>query len=168
MKVVGCRSLVALLLALLALPEAHAARVLGGGPAKSDCYSVFDVLGVAAAKGKRGAECHDGDAACDSDGVVDKSCHFTVSLCVLETGVVGCTLPTSITKIPKSGFSGLTFPATVAACGSPKSIKVRAGKRKAVRLVAHATATPKVDRDTLTLICLPGVASPDGAFLDRE
>ena len=160
------RSVVTLSLTLLALSDAHATRVLGGGPARSDCYSSFDVLG-ATAKGKRLAECTDGDAACDTDGQVNKACQFSVNLCVFQTDVPGCT-PATVTKIPKAGFPRLAFPVSATLCSEAKSIRVRAGKRKAVRLVAHTAGRPKVDRDTLTLKCLAGVASPAGAFLDLE
>ena len=166
MRVVGFRSLMASLVVMFALSDAHATRVLGGGPVKSDCYATFDVLG-ATVSGKRTATCTDGDAACDADGQVNHACQFSVSVCVFQTDVVGCT-PATITKIPKAGFPVPTFPASAAACGDAKSIRVRAGKRKAIRLVAHSDGKPKIDRDSLVLKCLPGVASPAGAFLDSE
>ena len=102
MRVVGYGSVAALLLAVFALTDAHATRVLGGGPPKSDCYAAFDVLG-ATVQGKRTAQCTDGDAACDSDGQVNRTCQFSVSLCVFQTDVPGCTAAT-VTKIPKAGF----------------------------------------------------------------
>jgi hypothetical protein len=155
----------AISLGMFSFSDAHATRVLGGGPPKSDCYSSFEVAG-ATASGKRTAECHDGDAACDTDGQANGKCEFSVSLCVFQTDVTGCT-PLTITKIPKSGFQGLTFPVSATTCGTAKTFKVKEGKRRAVRLVAHADGKPKLDRDTLTLKCSTAVASPAGAFLDE-
>ena len=164
MRVAGLL-LMAISIGVFTLSDAHATRVLGGGPAKSDCYLAFEVTG-ATASGKRIAECHDGDAACDTDGQANGRCEFAVSLCVFQTDVTGCT-PITITKIQKSGFTGLTFPASATACGSPKTIKVRAGQRKPVTVVAHGDGKPKVDRDQLSLKCSKAVASPMGAFLDE-
>src|SRR6185503_12657974 len=132
---------------------------------KSDCYMAFEVTG-ATASGKRVAECHDGDAACDTDGQANGRCEFAVSLCVFQTDVPGCT-PITITKILKRGFEGLTFPVSAPTCGSARTIKVRARQRKGIPLVAHADGKPKVDRDQLTLKCSAAVASPMGAFLDE-
>lgn len=166
MRVLGLRWLMVSWVVMFALADAHATRVLGGGPPRSDCYSSFDVLG-ATVKGKRIAECREGDAACDTDGQVNRACQFSVSLCVFQTDVAGCT-PATITRIPKAGFPVPTFPASAAICGDAKSVRVRAGKRKAIRLVAHADGGPKIDRDSIVLKCLPAVASPAGAFLDGE
>ena len=165
MRVVGLRWLMAIALCVFLLSDAHAVRILGGGPPKSDCYAAFEVAG-ATTLGKRTAECHDGDAACDTDGQANGKCEVAVSVCVFQTDVTGCT-PLTITKIPKSGFQGLTFPASATACGTAKTVKVRAGKRKAIRLVAHADGKPKLDRDSMVLKCLAAVASPMGAFLDE-
>jgi hypothetical protein len=155
----------AISLCAFSLSDAHAIRVLGGGPPKSDCYSSFEVAG-ATAVGKRTAECHDGDAACDTDGQANGRCEFSVSLCVFQTDVPGCT-PLPITKIRKVGFEGLTFPVSAPTCGSARTFKVKERKRRAVRLVVHADGKPKADPDTLTLKCSKAVASPMGAFLDE-
>jgi hypothetical protein len=151
---------------MLGLSDAQATRVLGGGPKQSDCYASFEVTG-ATAQGKRIAQCADGDAACDSDGQVNNACQFSVSVCVFQTDVIGCE-PKTVTKIPKAGFPVPTFPASATACGEAKSVRVRVKKRKAIRLVAHVDGKPKVDRDSIVLKCVPGVASPAGAFLDAE
>jgi hypothetical protein len=155
----------AISLCVFSLSDAHATRVLGGGPVKSDCYSTFDVAG-ATVSGKRSAACHDGEAGCDTDGQANGRCEFAVSLCVFQTDVTGCT-PLTIIKLPKAGFTGLTFPVSAPTCGTPKTIKVKAGRRKSVPLVAHADGKPKADRDQLALKCVKAVASPMGAFLDE-
>jgi hypothetical protein len=67
----GRRGALALLVVAFAAPAL--AIVPGGGPAKSDCYAVWQVTtpDLAANRGKIGIDCQDGDPSCDVDGQVD-------------------------------------------------------------------------------------------------
>src|SRR5262245_54849764 len=60
--------------------------VLGGGPAKSDCYVVLDVQGATDIKKNKLVNCTDGDP-CDTDGMCDGTCTFKVAVCPNQTGV---------------------------------------------------------------------------------
>jgi hypothetical protein len=157
------------LMAVLAagLPAgAHAGLVFGGGPAKTDCYAAFDVAGVTSAKGGRVVQCHDGDP-CDTDGQRDGTCTFSFAVCVLQSGDASCH-PADVDKLPKKGINVPSVPATTPTCGAANVVKVKVNKHKTVRLVAHSSSKPHLDRDVLNLECKKAVPSPSGAFLDGE
>jgi len=90
--------------------------VPGGGPAKSDCYVELGVTGTSgiAVLSSHIVSCRDGDAACDTDGVANGMCVFTVAVCANQTNVTGCS-STSLTgpptvKVIPPGAGTLTQP----------------------------------------------------------
>ena len=155
-----CASVAALV--VLALAGRAEARALGGGPAKSDCYGVFE--GVEGGESGRVVQCSDG-AACDADGTVDGRCTFVFTVCVMQPGVPGCN-PPDVTRISKRGLSIPTLPTTEPICGGPNTKSVRVNKHAVIRMVTHSSGRPKIDRDSLQFRCRRPAASPSGAFLD--
>ncbi len=139
------------------------AHIPGGGPAKSDCYSEFDVMGASGTSNS--VSCADGDASCDGDGTANGVCVFKVALCPNQTDVAGCTPAPPLKKIsvrPKS----VTIPSPAdlsgTTCGAAGDVMVplkKNGKKPGKRVI-HVKATssgkPKTDNDTLKLICNPG------------
>ena len=157
------RLLMLVVMVALTLPhDATAGLVFGGGPAKSDCYAAFDVVGVTSAKANRVVKCNDG-SACDTDGTADGRCKFSFTVCVLQTGDASCQ-PPDVTKIRKKGVLLPTIPATAAACGPANEATVKVKRHKTVNLIAHSSGKPKSDHDILQLQCRP--SSPSGAFLE--
>ncbi|MDG2010890.1 MAG: hypothetical protein P8K76_14045 [Candidatus Binatia bacterium] len=61
----------------------------GGGPRSTDCLAVFQVPAADAIVGKR-LVCTDGDPTCDSDGVVNGQCAFSVGICSNYSGGDRC------------------------------------------------------------------------------
>jgi hypothetical protein len=122
----------------------------------------------------------DGDPACDADGTADGTCHFNVSVCLVndDSRFPAC-IPSAVQgyKI-KSGTPGtkkfnqelldlnldalLNVQTSTPSCTSPRQISVplktrRDGsKRKGtLRIQAEAFDGTLFDRDRLALICLP-------------
>ena len=159
------RRLVGMLAALVLLPapglvsDAKAVRIRGGGPAKSDCYSEFEVGGVTST-GTR-IECTDGDA-CDADHTCDGTCTFDVGLCLNQTDVATCT-PAPLTAVTATAKCGtLTVPAlgsNECAASAGLAVRTKKGGTKpgtcAVKVVATSSGKPKKDKDTITLVCRP-------------
>ncbi len=73
------------------LPDTTGAQDVfaGGGPRRTDCLTVFDVQAASRIVGRR-LVCRDGDPDCDTDGVVNGRCVFSVGLCVNHTATPGC------------------------------------------------------------------------------
>jgi hypothetical protein len=93
----------------------------GGGPAKSDCYAVLDVMGgTAVGNGKTTVECTDGDPACDGDGACNDSVTFKVRACANRAGLSGCTPPSALSSLTGTGaLAAIQPPAlTGSACGA--------------------------------------------------
>ena len=82
------------------------AYVKGGGPAKTDCFTAWQVTSpdVTANRGPTGVDCQDGDPTCDVDGQVNRvsgrvnswnyfgaNFHFTVE--TAELGSIAATCP---------------------------------------------------------------------------
>ena len=153
----------------------------GGGSPVTDCLAEFDgpVLNYPVGR-NRDASCVDGDAACDADGTADGTCHFNVSVCLVndDSRFPAC-VPTAVQgyKI-KSGKPGtkkfnqelldlnldvlLIDQSSTPACTSPRQISVAlktrgdGTKRKGtLRIQAEAFDGTLFDRDKLKLICLP-------------
>ena len=151
----------------LALPAtSHAGLVFGGGPAKSDCYAAFDVVGATTAKGGRVVKCPDG-SACDTDGQVNGKCTFSFRVCVLQPGDPSCHPPDVDLRKKSGGLNLPPVPSTVPACGAPNTATVKVNKHKTIRLTAHSSGKPHTDMDVLQLQCKKAVPSPSGAFLDE-
>jgi hypothetical protein len=151
-------------LVLCAIGSTHAGMVTGGGPAKTDCYSTFDVKGSTAAQGVR-LNCTDGDPGCDTDGQCGNGCTFQVRLCLNQTGS-SCTSP-GLKKAPKVHGAALSPPSSLTAtdCGSYSSVTValkKKGKKPgSKKITALAVGTDKKrDADMLVLKCLPRPAGP--------
>ena len=136
------------------------ARILGGGPAKADCYLYFD--GIDATKGKFTVECTD-NQPCDTDPAPGK-CKFSFMACTGASDVSGCT-PANVTSVKGKGLS-TPVPTGGPACVSEElSIALKKSKKtnkRALKLTAKADGKPSRDLDTLILKC---VASPSGAFV---
>jgi len=144
--------------------------VLGGGPAKSDCYVELGVTGTSgiAVLSSHIVSCRDGDAACDTDGVANGTCVFTVAVCANQTNVTGCS-STSLTgpptvKVIPPGAGTLTPPdGTTTACGTSSTITIPLkGKTKnkpnkvKIRVKGKiSSGKPKADSDTYILKCTP-------------
>lgn len=76
----------------ISLSAAIATETGGGGSKKRDCLVTFDAA-VNQPTGKpKHVRCTDGDAACDSDGIVDGICSFELSVCANSTFNPDCTL----------------------------------------------------------------------------
>jgi sugar lactone lactonase YvrE len=147
--------------------------VPGSGPnlTKSDCYVELDVQGITDSDVRSGRVvlCHDGDP-CDTDGAINDVCTFKVAVCIDQPNLSACHPPTQLqalhvsTKLPAAAVpSSLTG----SACGSFVDVPVKLHRgahngKKTGKLVvpANATAgtgtTPRGDRDTYVLECLPG------------
>ena len=136
------------------------ARFLGGGPARTDCMLVADVVGAGAGRMPR---CTDGDPSCDADGVVDGTCRFTVRLCLdavdaarprchadVVTGV-NATEP-ALSAALRAMPLPVSLPET---CTTTVGVSVaRPGRRG--RLVVRASAgmaSGHSDRDRLAFVC---------------
>jgi hypothetical protein len=161
--------LVIVVVALLVLAARPAsAVVLGGGPARSDCWSVFD--GVAASRNGQ-VECTDGEA-CDADERADGVCTFRVRLCANEPDVRGCR-PRRLARLRILEGAPLDPPPMRTAarvCGAFAEVPVALrGTRRdraattAIRLVARARGRRRPDRDVLRLRCRPNPTPDDAA-----
>jgi hypothetical protein len=172
------------LVLLLSFAAPAFAIVAGGGPAKSDCYAVWQVTtpDLAANHGKIGVDCQDGDRSCDVDGQVDGTCTVGVSICVAQPGLARCT-PSEVTAIKLSrrtaalGLTAPPVPATAFACGPATLLRLalrsahgRQRPSRPIRLAmtAKATVKPRKDSDQLVLRCVPNAggtgcpANPSG------
>jgi hypothetical protein len=98
--------------------------------------------------------CTDGDAACDADGRVNKSCQFSVSVCVFQTDVAGFRRPSD-----SEGWFCPDLPCLGAGMWGREDHQGASRQAQAVSARRAPDGKPKVDRDSL-LKCLPGVASP--------
>jgi hypothetical protein len=112
--------------------------------------------------------CHDGDP-CDGDGTINDVCTFKVAVCIDQSNLPACQPPAGLQALHVS--SKLPTPALPSslegsACGSFVDVPVKLhngahnGKKTGKLLVpANATAgtgtTPRGDRDTYVLECLP-------------
>jgi len=134
----------------------------GGGPAKSDCYVIYDDLEIN--KGANKVECTDGDPSCDTDGECQGTCSFGITACFNDPNVAGCT-PSNVTAVTVNGatLDLPTVPTSENICGDRSIIAVplKQGKKgpKKGKLTVKVTATsaskPKKDKDKFTLFCLP-------------
>ncbi len=158
------------------------ALIPGGGRRATDCFAEFsDTPALRTRLGRPTTQsvCHDGDR-CDRDGAVDGTCSFAVGVCFnvssdavcTPAGVEGFTVtpPRRGTLDPQLAALGAAaaavLPTTAATCAGPVVVTVPTrivrGQRLAGSKVLHTvtTHTPpggraQLDRDTLTLRCLP-------------
>jgi hypothetical protein len=155
-----------LLLAAVVSARPAAAIVLGGGVARTDCWSVF--AGVTATKGATTVECTDGDPACDTDGRADGMCTFQLRLCTNQPNVATC----HRRKIVRMQVKGVTLDrprlrTLQQRCGPLDTVVVPLGGsnqtksgKKTIKVTAQARNRPVPDTDTLVLRCLPRKSAP--------
>jgi hypothetical protein len=108
--------------------------------------------------------CHDGDP-CDTDGVAGNDfCTFSVAVCIDQNdpNLPSCHPPTGLKKLGVPKLAQALPHVDGSACGSfvDPPVKIHSGKKsKSVQISANATApkgtTPRGDRDTFVLECLP-------------
>ena len=146
--------------------------VPGSGPnlAKSDCYVELNVEGIGPSDVRSGRVvlCHE-NQPCDTDGTINGVCTFKVAVCIDQSNLSGCHPPTGLhTLHVSSKLPAAAVPSshTGSACGSFVDVPVKLhrgahnGKKTGMILVqANAIAakgtTPRGDRDTFVLECLP-------------
>jgi len=167
------RSLAAVALAAAAgFPQIAHARVAGGAGARADCYAEFDGITAIPNSHPPRVECVDGDA-CDQDGVCGNGfCEFNIRLCVNQNDpdIPVCRPPRdglARLKVVPPRFSELAdgLDLTKSTCGESYSVAVAAHRgpfgpdrpgRQQLRVIAWArNATPTVDSDEVTLVCVP-------------
>jgi hypothetical protein len=151
----------------------EAGLIPGGGPVRSDCYVELKVVGIdnpgPDVRSGRVVSCTDGDP-CDIDGECGNgSCTFGVAVCINQTdpNLPACHPPTGLQKLfvnPSKLAGAVPGSLDGSACGSFVAIPLplKNGAQPAmvqVRLSANATAakgtSPRRDRDTFVLKCLP-------------
>ena len=151
----------------------EAGLIPGGGPVRSDCYVELKVVGIENpgpdVRSGRVVSCTDGDP-CDIDGECGNgSCTFGVAVCINQTdaNLPACQPPTGLQTLfvnPPNLAGAVPGSLDGPACGSFVAIPLplKDGTQPAmarVRLSAHATAakgtSPRRDRDTFVLKCLP-------------
>jgi hypothetical protein len=155
-------SLLAVSMLVGAAPLVHA-RVLGGGPSKTECYAAFE--DIDSNTGKFGVQCRDNDPACDRDTTAGQ-CTFQFRICAYLTDVPGCT-PAPVRKITPKKLKVPALPASSFTCGETNEIVLKLRKngkpsKRLINVLAQAEAKPSRDPDRLALKC---IASPSGAFV---
>lgn len=178
-------SLYAAATALAACPDGGCPAP-GGGPAVSDCLVEYD--GVAPADGV--VRCTDGDPSCDTDGVPNGGCRFTVRAClnVADPRLPRCTAPSVASYRLRNGRPGRRrfdpalasletavrdlLPATASTCTDavPLFVPLR-GTRSfrpthlRLRSQARGARGPRdTDRVRLTCVPSPTFGRPDTGF----
>ena len=118
---------------IILVAHGRATVIPGGGPTKTDCYMEFDVKGsVTPATKANKITCTDGDPTCDTDGLCDGTCTFSIRLCPNQTGLAGCTPHPPLTKVKVKPNGALTIPTDLSgsACGAFTSVAVSVKKKK--------------------------------------
>ena len=146
--------------------------VPGSGPnlAKSDCYVELNVEGIGPSDVRSGRVvlCHENEP-CDTDGSINGVCTFKVAVCIDQSNLSACHSPTGLQTLHVSSkLPAAAVPSSLmgSACGSFVDVPVKLhhgahnGKTTGmIRVQANATAvkgtTPRGDRDTFVLECLP-------------
>ncbi len=145
----------------------------GGGAPATDCLLVTEIVGVAAA---HDARCTDGDPACDADGAANGTCVFRLRLCTNAAGAPACR-PDVVTRVDAQAggpFGALARTAADLAmpsdapgtCSDPATVAVPARSRVVLRARA-TTASGRVDRDRVALVCRPRPGSATFATIQR-
>jgi hypothetical protein len=178
-------SVVASLLSLVAVASAQELsfqRFDGGGRRATDCYQVLDVGGVTGSRRAVAARCTDGDPTCDADGEANGSCMLRVRFCFEDSTATRCRPDTvsaaQLTVVPGlealnasvEAVAALMPLATTDVCTDVTDVVVPRRARGPGRLVVRAsatTATKRVDRDRLALVCRPGAPPATFATIER-
>jgi hypothetical protein len=82
-----------LAIAFFAASPAGAVVVAGGGSKTTDCMVVLDAPGAnrpAPPKVPKNVDCTDGDPSCDTDGLRNGECSFSIQVCLNSTVIAGC------------------------------------------------------------------------------
>lgn len=156
--------------------DAAPGRCIGGGGSKTtDCLVEMMVL-PQPERDKKGAPtnkltCKDGDA-CDSDGVADGKCTFSLSICYnnddprLDCSLVGIA-DLEASDPAFTDISARSLPMTEESCDAPRAfvvtMKAKKGafQKQSETLKIEATSTPdakgstKSDKDKMTFTCVP-------------
>jgi len=168
---------------LIALP-AHGedlVRIRGGGPARTDCMVVTDVVAGAASANGRRLHCTDGDPACDADGTPNGVCALTARVCLDAPGIARCLLeplahaallaPSPSLVGLATAVDALTMPVGIAdACTPMARVEVATRGRRSGRVVMQTTArmvSGPADYDRITLVCRPAPAPVFLATIQR-
>src|SRR5262247_1327715 len=156
----------ALLIALALVLSAGSlawARILGGGPAKTDCYAYIE--GLTANRKTNGVDCTDGDPTCDGDGAKDGKCTFNFQICTYAEDVPGCE-PHPLKKFSPRKLIAPPLGGTTTACADNQVVlnlrKNGKSTKRLINMLAIADGKPSRDPDRLALRCNPAPASPSG------
>src|SRR5947199_2850783 len=154
------------------LPRIAGARVAGGAGARADCYAEFDGITAIPNSHPPRVECVDGDP-CDQDGVCGNGfCGFNIRLCLSQTASTTPLLRplrAGLTRVksapPRCSGLAAGLDPTKSTCGESLAVAVAAHRgpfgpdrpgRQQLRVIAWArNATPTVDSDEGTLVCVP-------------
>jgi len=149
------------------------ARIAVG--AEVDCLAEWRVAGAVARPGGVEVRCHDGDPACDVDGLADHACTFAPSLCLNVAGCQAGALPRvtihgGAASPIRQALADLTGSPAADACTGAVSMRVplRAGARRRVvtlRATARTADGGQVDRDRLRLVCTDAGTAPGRAVV---
>src|SRR6185369_12822756 len=122
----------------------------------------WQVGGAAATAGTMRLACHDGDAACDADGVVDGTCTFSVGLCVNPPTPTRCT-PGTVAHVDVRGADAAELAPAIAtlalpvhgasACTPATAVRVAVRRRARMSTAARDEDSGRTDRDGLVLRC---------------
>src|SRR6185369_319670 len=116
---------------VFALATTGHAYVRGGGPAKTDCFTAWQVTSpdVTANRGPTGVDCQDGDPACDVDGQENGVCSFGVSLCAGVETTPQCT-PSDVSSVKlskRATKAGVQLPTAPGTCGAATIVSLPLG-----------------------------------------
>lgn len=163
--------------AMLVAPSADAAIIGGGGSKTTDCMAVFEAPGAnhpSPPKTPRNVDCVDGDVSCDTDGLRNGECSFTLQVCLNSTALPTCAsaavstlvvahaedngdpkfdpdfqaLQTRVNALglPSEALDECTLTTTIRVpLRAPKSGNVLRKDKKKVRLTANGDVATKLD-----------------------
>jgi hypothetical protein len=171
MRGVSAGSVVLLLLATTSAADQLAvSRLSGGGSGAHDCLTGLQVVGTNLREKARTVVCHDGELACDRDGLVNGHCTFWTAACFDRDGTCGDVASATIESGDDTELVTLArtlelvaMPVTADTCGAVTSLTVALGTRpngsarKGRKTLAwHATAMDgATDDDAVTFFCKP-------------
>jgi hypothetical protein len=147
-------------------------RLAAAGGA-NDCLGSLELVGTALRPRARGLTCHDGELACDRDGLVNGRCEFWTRICLNDGGACGTVASAAVDDSagdPELTTLGRTLelvpmPATAETCGALTTLTVPLGRRangsarkakKRLTWRAGAVDGP-TDEDVVSFVCKPPV-----------
>src|SRR5262245_49059242 len=129
------------LIGVLPAAVAHGGSVrvtrLAAGPRPHDCLASLELVASDARPQARTVVCHDGELACDRDGLVNGRCQFWTRLCFNQAGTCG---PVASATVEDGGDDAdltmlgrtvehVAMPAMTEACGAVTTLTVPLGHR---------------------------------------